>query len=204
MRLDIRAPSLQAITLSFQGDLGSGELLTAFDPLKKTISLKEAGHLTLHLPTIPAPVHITLEPTQLNLQSQTGIVKGVAETAPFNFHTAPLDETTTHFTADLKTQQVEFFFRSAVSGSPLTLEGSYNPSKLQIKGRGEKLPTPFIQSFLVKGPNLSPLLGAYLTTSFQASIAGEAASFQIKAKSPTLSLDAMLKKEKEQFELVEP
>lgn len=210
-KMTISAQSLKSITLAIQSDLGSGQIKGAFDPIKKTVALTEKSSLTFLLTQLPAllkeplPVQLTLQPCLLNLQTKTGSFKGQIKTPAFELQGAQIDPATGHFTGDLKLQQIEFSLISKVNQGPLSANGTLSwPFKMNIKGSSDKLPTHLIQPFLKTGPEMTTLLGETLTTNFQVLFSEDNLSLQLKTVSPCLSLEAMLKTTKGQFELLEP
>lgn len=223
-KVDIQAESLSSIALIAQGDIWQGQFKGAIDPHKKTIALVESGFLTLQLANLPSPlpallkeplpIQISIEPSVINFQAETGSIKGVAEVPAFELGASHVDPTHVQFTGNIGKRQVQFSVTSKVDSGPLNMEGVFispkDPGKdqlpfyLNLKGACQDFPIASIQPFLKNGPSLSPLFGETLTTHFEASAAGISSSLKIQAISPTLSLQAQFKTNQECLELMEP
>lgn len=209
-KLDLSLQSLQSISIILQGDLWKGRFKGAFDPLKKTLTLKEPGFLSMQLENLPyslpsLPVQVTVQPCVIRLDALSGTVKGLAETPAFQMGNAEVGATSVNFTGDLKSKAVQFSLASTVDKGPLTADGTFiYPQDLKMKGACSKLPVASLQPFLKDGPPLLPFIGESLTTNFQVELSDKSNFLQLNTSSPLLTLKAALKKNDQKLELIEP
>ncbi len=209
-KLDLNASSLKAITIAVQGDQWKGRFKGAFDPFKKTVSLTEAGALTVQMEKLPyslpnLPLQVTLQPTTISLDPLAGPIKGVAETASFQMGTATVAATQVQFSGDLKTKKADFTLTTKVDNGPLTADGTWAyPTDLKLKGSCKDFPVTSLQPFLAGGPPLLPLIGTSLTTNFQANWSETARFIALNTTSPLLSMKATLKGDDKNLTLLEP